>query len=238
MSDAAIAALSRQTGLMKELNVLANNIANASTAGFKREASVFTEYVTRDVTGPSMSMGAFRGHYAVLDEGAYVQTGGTFDFAIGGEGFFAVETDEGVFLTRGGQFQRNADGQLVTSEGFAVLDDGGGTIDIPPDAVDIKVSPDGTMSVDGLAMAQLGVFSSDPGTLDRMGDNLWKPRAAYEFVDNPIIRQGFVEQSNVNPVLEMARLVEAQRLFEAGQNILDADHQRKERMIRALGESR
>ncbi|MEM6649919.1 MAG: flagellar basal-body rod protein FlgF [Pseudomonadota bacterium] len=236
MSDIVVTALSRQTGLMKELEVLANNIANAGTAGFKREASVFTEYVQSRGNEPSLSMGAFRGHYAVLDEGAYIETGGTYDVAIGGEGFFAVQSPQGVMLTRGGQFQRDAQGQLITPDGYPVLDEGGGAITIPPEARQIAISPDGTISVDNIATAQLGVFSAPPGSLERMGDNLWKPTDRYTFIDTPTVRQGYVEQSNVNPVLEMARLVEAQRLFEAGQNILEQNHRRQEQMIRTMGE--
>ncbi len=238
MSDLTTVSLSRQTGLLKELEVIANNIANAGTAGFKREASVFTEYVNRDVAGPSMSMGSLRGHYAVMDEGAYVKTGGVYDLAIGGEGFFAIQAQDGVYLTRGGQFGRDADGRLVNADGYAVLDDGGGTIEIPPEAVDVTVSPDGTISVDGLAQAQLGVFSAPPGSLERMGSNLWKPTESYAFIDNPIVRQGYVEQSNVNPVLEMARLVEAQRLFEAGQSLMESQGERTANMIRTLGDNR
>jgi flagellar basal-body rod protein FlgF len=234
MSDFSAAALSRQSGLMRELNVIANNIANASTAGFKREASVFSEYVVKR-DGPSVSMGALRGHYAVLDEGAYVRTDGTFDIAIGGEGFFAVETEGSVFLTRGGQFQLDGEGRLVTPEGYAVLDEAGGTIEIPAEAVDITVSPDGVISADGLALAQLGVFSAPGDSLQRRGNNLWEPTESYSFVDAPIVRQGFIEQSNVNPVLEMARLIEAQRLFEAGQNLLEESGKRRSEMIQSLG---
>ena len=90
MSDAITASLSRQTGLLKELSVLAGNIANAGTAGFKREASVFTEYVNADLAPGGVAMGALRGRYAVMEEGALVETGGTYDLALTGEGFFGI----------------------------------------------------------------------------------------------------------------------------------------------------
>jgi len=233
VSDTAVAGISRQTGLLKELNVIANNMANASTVGFKREASVFTEYVEARGDQPSVSLASLRGHYPVLSDGSYAETGATFDFALIGEGFFAVETPSGMMLTRNGSFQLNPDGQLITSDGHAVLDEGGGTIDIPPEAEAIVVAPDGTVSIDGLAQARLGVFSAPEMGLVRTGDNLWKPTEGYQFVDTPQIRQGYLEQSNVNPIMEMARLIEAQRLFEAGQSILDQNDSQIRELIRA-----
>lgn len=235
MSDAITAGLSRQTGLLSELRVIANNVANASTTGFRREASVFTEYVDRD---QAISMGALRGRYAASGDGALVGTGGTYDLALSGEGMFAVQRGEEVLLTRAGAFQTDAEGVLITQEGWPVLDEGGGTIEVPPETTDVVVARDGTVSLDGLATARIGVFAAPPGTTERAGDTLWRPREGYAFVDEPVIHQGHLERSNVDPVMEIARLTEAQRLFEAGQSLLDTEHRRLEDMIRILSEAR
>lgn len=235
MSDAVTAVISRQSGLLREVSILANNIANAGTAGFKREASIFSEYVQSPTDDPSMSIGALRGHYAVMDEGAFRKTGGTFDFALSGDGFFAIGAGEDVLLTRNGQFVLDAQGRLVDPGGRPVLDDSGAPIEIPAEAADITVAPDGTISVNGDPLATLGIFTAPPDTLQRAGDNLWRPTQSYQFVDGAEVRQGFVEGSNVNPVLEMARLMEAQRLFEAGQALLEQQSERTRNTIETLG---
>lgn len=238
MSDAITAGLSRQSGLLHELQIIAGNVANASTEGYKREASVFTEYVDKGTERGSLSLGALRGRWTDRGQGSLVQTGADLDFAVEGEGMFAIQRGDDVLLTRRGSFQTDADGLLVTAEGWPVLDEGGGPIDVPPETLDITVSADGTVSLDGLATARLGVFAAPEGTLTRVGDTLFKPTSGYVFVDEPAIRQGSLESSNVNPVLELARLTEAQRLFEAGQNLLDTEHKRLDGLIRQMGDHR
>jgi flagellar basal-body rod protein FlgF len=238
MSDAIAAGLARQSGLLTELRLIASNVANASTDGYKREASVFTEYVDRGHPHDSLSMGALRGRWTDRGQGALVSTGGTFDLAIEGPGLFAVQRGDDVLLTRAGSFQLDAQGRLVTKEGWPVLDEGGGVIEIPEETVDVTVSPDGTVSLDGLATARFGLFEAPPGGLRRAGDTLFRPVGALTFVDEPVIRQGFVEQSNTRPIMEMARLTEAQRLFEAGQDLMNTEVRRLEDMIRILGGDR
>ena len=237
MADAITPSLSRQSGLLKELVVLAGNVANAGTEGYRREASVFTEYVDADAAPGGVSIGALRGHYADRAPGAMVKTGAAFDLAIEGEGMFAVQRGEEVLLTRAGRFQLDAEGTLVTASGHPVLDEGGGMIEVPPETADVTVSPDGTISLDGLASARIGIMDARPGTMERAGDTLWRPTEGARYVDEPAVRQGFIERSNVDPVLEIARLTEVQRAFEAGQNLLDTEHRRLERMIRILGDN-
>ena len=235
MSDAITAGLSRQSGLLKELRVIASNVANASTDGYKREASVFTEYVDR---GAGLSMGALRGRFADRGQGGLQATGGTYDLAVEGPGMFMVLRRGEALLTRAGSFQTDAEGTLVTKEGWPVLDEGGGPIEVPEETSDVTVSPDGTVSLDGLATARIGVFDAAPGSLTRVGDTLFRATAGYAVLDEPRVRQGFLERSNVNPVTEIARLTEAQRLFEAGQDLLNTEHTRLEDLIRMMGDHR
>ena len=235
MTDAILPSLSRQSGLLKELTVVAGNVANAGTVGYRREASVFAEHVNAKAAPGGVSMGAVRARYADRSQGALLETGGQLDLALEGTGMFAVQRGEEVLLTRAGRFQLDAGGQVVTPEGLPVLDEGGGVIEVPPETAKIAVAADGTISLDGLASARIGVFDAPPGTLVRAGDTLWRPRVGYAFMDEPSVRQGRLERANVDPVLEIARLTEVQRAFEAGQNLLDAEHERLSRMIRLLG---
>lgn len=235
MTDAISVSLSRQSGLLQELSVIANNVANASTDGFRREAAVFAEYVRELPEEASASMGSLRGHYTDLTTGAMRNTGGTLDLAIEGEGWFAVQRGGEVLLTRAGHFLLDNDGNLVTPMGDAVLDDGGAPVTIPPGTTDIAIGIDGTVTADGFGVAQIGVLTTDPSGLVRVGDNLWQTTAAIGFEEFPSIRQGFLEGSNVSPVAEMARLIETQRLYEVGSALQTDEHERIQALIEALG---
>ena len=125
MTNSIYATISRQDGLLKELQVVANNIANTNTTGYKTDRAVFAEYlVSTGNDTPSLSMGALAGHNFDLTQGTVKFTGGQFDVAIQGDGFFAVQTPGGERLTRAGSFQVSADGTLITPDGASVLDSG------------------------------------------------------------------------------------------------------------------
>lgn len=158
MDNAGYATLTRQSALMSELRLVANNVANASTTGFRREGIVFSEFVVdlgKEAPSMSMARAAVRATSAI--QGELKPTGGALDFAIEGPGFFQVETPDGVALTRNGAFTSSATNELVTLDGLRVLDVDGAPIFIPSDG-QIAVSSDGTLSVDGQPLAQLGLF--------------------------------------------------------------------------------
>ncbi|AXI48598.1 hypothetical protein C1J03_22925 [Sulfitobacter sp. SK012] len=117
MDNAGYIALTRQTGLAREMQTVANNIANAATTGFRAEGVIFSEYVQRVDDGASLSMGQGNVRKTSYEQGALTQTGGTFDVAIEGDGYFLVETRQGERLTRAGAFTPNAEGELVTYDG-------------------------------------------------------------------------------------------------------------------------
>ena len=124
MDNAIYATLTRQSGLMAEMRVVANNIANANTTGFRREGVIFAEHLSAlDRSGDTLSMAHARGRTLDLDQGVLTQTNGSYDLAIEGEGFFLVETPDGNRLTRAGAFLPSAEGELMTAEGFRLLDD-------------------------------------------------------------------------------------------------------------------
>lgn len=231
-------ALTRASGLLKELQVVANNIANAATTGFRREGVVFAEMVQAlPAEGGSVAMTAARGRFTEEAQGALVQTGGTLDLAIEGDGYFTVMTPAGERLTRAGAFSRNAEGEVVDPAGNALLDEGGGPVVIPFEARDVAFAADGTLSVDGEPAAKLGlVVVEDQTRLTREGGALFRAAdgAALPIEDGRIV-QGFLEQSNVNPVVEMARMIEVQRAYEYGQKMLDGEDQRIRLVVRTLG---
>ncbi|MGX9355968.1 flagellar hook-basal body complex protein [Roseobacteraceae bacterium S113] len=232
MDNTAYTSLTRQSGLMRELQVLANNIANSATTGFRSEGVVFSEFVRSVDNGPSLSMAAANAKKTSMEQGALSQTGGQFDFAIEGEGFFLIQTPGGERLTRAGSFSLSAAGDLVTHDGYAVLDAGGAPLFIPPDVTDIAVASDGTMSADGRLLGQLGLVQPiDPIDLRREDGVMFVAEAGFEPDETSRVVQGFVENSNVNPVMEIARLVEVQRAYEMGQSFLDSEHERVQSAI-------
>lgn len=234
MSNSIYATISRQDGLLKELQVVANNIANANTTGYKTDRAVFAEYLVNTGTDtPSLSMGALAGHNFDLTQGTVKFTGGQFDVAIQGEGFFALQTPAGERLTRAGSFQVSADGELITPDGASVLDAGNTPIQIPPEAANISIAGDGTITVDGELLGQIGVFRAN-GQLQRDTDTRFIAGEGTEPIENASVLQGALEASNVSPVLEMARMIEVQRAYEAGQNVLEEEHQRINQTITAV----
>lgn len=237
MDNAAYVTLTRMSGLNREMQVIANNIANASTTGFRREAVVFSEFVARaGAQEASISMGLGNTRQTYQGQGAMTQTGGNFDLAIEGNGFFQLETPDGPRLTRAGMFTPNAAGELVNMDGHRLLDAGGAPIFVPPDARSIAMARDGSFSADGQPFAQVGlVVPADPVTLTRVGGTLFATTGDLDPVEQPRILQGFLEGSNVDPMLELSRMIEVQRAYEQGQRMLDREDDRIKNVIQTLG---
>lgn len=237
MDNAGYTTLGRQAGLMAEMQAVANNIANLSTTGFRKEGVLFAEHVAGlDGAEPSLSMATAEGRYPDLSQAVLQQTGGTFDFAIEGDGFFMIATPEGNRLTRAGAFTRLPEGDLATSDGARLLDSGGGPITVPDGAAAITLAQDGTLSADGEPFAQLGLFApSDPGDLIHAGGTRFRFEADPQPVEDVSIFQGFLEGSNVNPVAEITRMIAVQRAYEMGQGFLDAEDGRIRSVLQALG---
>ena len=235
MDSAGYVALSRQSGLMREMQIIANNVANISTTGFRRERLVFAEHVARLDREPSLSLSHGNARIADLSQAGISQTGGTYDLAIQGDGFFLVMTPEGERLTRAGSFTPSAEGELVTPEGYQVLDAGGAPVFAPPGA-EVAIGADGTISANGEAVGQIGLWQpTDPLALRHRAGTLFDG-GAVEPVDTGRIMQGFLEESNVNPVAEIARMIEVQRTYELGQKFLDAEDNRARNVIQTLGQ--
>lgn len=235
MDATGYATLTRQAGLMREMQVVAHNIANASTTGFRREGVVFTEHVAAFENGPSLSMAHASARNVDLSPAELVPTGGTFDLAIQGEGFFLVQTPQGERLTRAGAFIPDADGNLVTADGYPLLDAGGAPLAVAPGAVAVAVARDGTMSVAGRPIGRIGLWQpADEASMRHEAGTLFSA-AAYEPAEGADILQGTLEGSNVNPVSEIARMIMVQRAYEMGQGFLDREDSRARAVIQTLG---
>lgn len=237
MDNAGYIGLSRSSGLLRELDTIANNIANLSTNGFRREGAIFAEHVKAlEGKDPSLSMATFSRRYVDLSAGEITKTDNPLDFAINGDGFFLVETGGGQRLTRDGAFSMNAIGELTTASGDRVLDESGGAIVIPSQAEKITAAVDGTIYADGQAVGKLGVVTADPAYLTREGKNLFRPEKGFQPVENPKVQQSAIEGSNVSAVTELARLIEVQRMYEASKQFTENEDSRIRQTVRVLGQ--
>ena len=235
MDAAGYVTLTRQSGLMREMQVVANNMANLSTSGFRREGVVFSEYVKRLEGDPSLSMASASARQVDLSQAGISRTGAAFDFAIQGEGFFLIDTPRGQRLTRAGSFTPSAEGELVTPDGDRLLDQGGAPVFIPPSARNLAVAQDGTLSADGAPIARIGLWQpSDPLSLQHQSGTLFSANGI-EPAEGGVILQGYLEDSNVNPVMEIARMIEVQRAYELGQSFMDQEDKRMRSVVDTLG---
>jgi len=241
-----------QLGLLEALEALqlierkftatTNNLANVDTPGFKADGLTFREVLMRKI-GPRYRR-AFKETVPYLnpEQGILEPTQNPLHFAIVGEGFFRVQTPQGIAYTRAGNFTLDAQRRLVTPQGYPVLANGAPIIVDPGmaaeglvtmDNLKLRVSPEGILSIDGTEIARLDVVTFDDLTkLKKIGENLYVSEGAQEMAAiNYEIRQGFIEKSNVNPIKEMVNLIEIQRTFEAVQRSIRGYDEASEKLI-------
>jgi flagellar basal-body rod protein FlgF len=227
--------LTRQSGLLREMQVVANNIANAATTGFRQEGVIFSEYVMAVKDGSSLSMGQGNVRNTSYTQGTLSQTGGSFDLAIEGDGFFLIETPQGERLSRSGAFSPNGEGDLVTMNGYRVLDAGGAPVFVPSDVGDISISGDGTLSGGGNLIGQIGLVKpNNSAGMIREDGVMFRADDGYVVAETASILQGFVENSNVDAITQLARMIEVQRAYEMGQSFLESEDQRVRQALESL----
>ena len=235
MENAGYVTLSRQSGLMREMKIVANNIANSATTGYRQQGMVFSEFVESAPGQSSLSMTRAQVRQTSHAQGALAQTNGPFDFAIEGDGFFMVDTPLGPRLTRAGSFSPSANGDLVTQNGHRVLDAGGAPVFVPGTVADISVGADGTISADGSPIGQIGLYRpSDPNDIAREDGVLFRTEGDVEPAEQARVLQGYLENSNVDPILQVSRMIEIQRAYEMGQSFLQAEDQRIRNAVKSL----
>lgn len=232
--------LSRQIALRANMDVVANNIANMSTPGYRAQNMVFTEYLAKPQgQDESLSMVLDYGQFQVTKEGPMKHTGNPLDIALNGPGFFGIETAEGVMYSRAGNFQINMDGTLVTGSGQPVLDDAGAPIVIPAGATDIKIGKDGAIATNEGELGQLMIAEFENiQDLEAAGNGLYRTEAAAIIpAENTIAVQGMIESSNVQPVTEMTRMIEILRSYQSTQKLLESEHERIRGMVQRMSRS-
>jgi flagellar basal-body rod protein FlgF len=217
------------------LDATANNIANASTAGFRSDRVLFREALA---TARSPDVASVSAATSRIDSqaGALTQTANPLDLALEGDGYFAVQTPNGARYTRAGNFKLDDERKLVTPEGFAVRGEGGAPIAIPPDAATISVAIDGSVSADGNPVGKLELVRFESKQLKREGGTLFSATGQPEAGgDRPKVRSGMLEASNVNIVRGVVDLVKVSRTYESLMRVIQGYHDVESRAARDLG---
>jgi flagellar basal-body rod protein FlgF len=214
------------------MDVIANNIANASTPGFKATNLQFSSLVTPDGSsipgGSSQTFAAAGGSWRDTSTGAIKNTGSPLDLAITGDGYFDVKTPNGNRLTRDGAFGLLPDGTLATASGAQVLDTTGQPITVPPTAGTLTITADGVINGENGQIGQIGVVQvSDPQSLTAAGDNQFIASQATTPATRPGIVQGALEQSNVSPVLTITKMMETSQDFAFNTQFIQAEQTRQ-----------
>lgn len=239
MTNSVYSLLSGQIGLRNHLNVVANNLANVNTSGFKGQDTLFRSHVERlDMTGERLNMALDHDTYRNFRQGALNPTGNPLDLAIEGDGLFAYETPNGTAYGRDGRLARDVNGDLVTMTGYRILDAAGAPITINADAPSFSVANNGTISTpDGQIVGQVGVYQTDTTALNAIGDGLFTTEQPVELKVDGVVRQGMTEASNVQSVIELTNLITLQRAYERGKSLMDKEDERITNMLRTLGRS-
>lgn len=231
MDSTAYLALSRQVALMRDMSVIANNVANVATTGFRGEHTLFETALRRAGGTPKLAFVQDVGTARDMSEGPITATGNPLDLAIDGDGWFAFATGEGVRYSRAGHLEIDAAGQIVDAAGNALLDDSGAPLVVPPGDRDITVAADGSVTNRAGPLGRIGLAAfADAQALVPAGGNMWAAEQA-PAASTARLAQGMLEGSNVQPVLEMTRMIETSRAFEGTQRLIEAHHDLERRAI-------
>jgi flagellar basal-body rod protein FlgF len=243
MENTMYVALSRQSTLRRQMDVVANNLANMSTHGYKSGQMMFVEHLTKSKGGDSLltpKLAYVRDIATMTDvkPGPVETTGNPLDIAIQGEGYFVVQTPEGERFTRNGRLQLDNTGQLVNQLGQAIMADGGAPLIFAPEDTEIVISSDGTVSTNNGELGKLRIVNFD-------NDQVLERTSGAQFtttednpaqdVESPSVLQGAVEGSNVEPILEMANMIQVHRAYDSVKSFIDREDERQRSMIKELG---
>lgn len=245
MDNTTYVALSLARAMQRDLDVTANNIANANTAGFKAERVLFSSYLHPDQgqeVGKGTNFVVDQGSFLDEAQGALTRTDNPLDIAVKGDAFLSYRTPEGLTAYgRDGQLSLDRDGTLVTLSGAKVLDEGGGTIAIPPNAGEIKIGLDGTISSDQVGvMGKIGMYDlPDVQSYIRLGNSMLTPPEGRESLATPAtgseLQQGSIEMSNVAPITEVTRLMMIQKAYERATKLMTNEDELRKTFLQRLG---
>ena len=241
MQNATTVALSRMVAQQRALDVTAVNLANAGTPGFKAERTLFADWISKQkgVDAPKGAQAVLftqdRATYRSQTEGALGHTGNPLDLAIGGTGFFTVQTANGPMLTRAGHFGLQPDGTVGDSDGNALLDAAGQPVHVSPSDTQIQVAGDGTISSENGVLGKIGVVDvADVNKMQAQGSRLLRSDSDTTASTTPHIVQGAIEESNVQPIAETTRMMSELREFQFASEFIQAESDRRQAAIDKL----
>lgn len=243
MENTFLVSLSQQLAARRSMEVIANNLANVSTPAFKREAVQFQEYVTplqmTEAQGGGTANVSFvldHGTVRDLTEGRMEITDAPFDLSLSGGAYFVVQTAQGERYTRNGHFVLDGSGRLTTEDGDPVQGEGG-DIALQLEDGDLHVAPDGMVSTDTQQIGKLRIVNfADERALQHAGASLYtadgqSPTAA----TNVTVYQGAIEKSNVEPVIEIAHMIEVMRAYQSCASLTQSGEDMLNKAIEKLG---
>ncbi|GLQ07400.1 flagellar basal-body rod protein FlgF [Sneathiella chinensis] len=237
MENAVYIGLSQQVALRRQLDIVANNLANQNTTGFKGSQPLFEEFLIKEQTAHTkMSYVQDFGLYTDVRQGVIQNTGRTLDVAINGDGYFTIETDAGLRYTRNGNFKLDPDGNIVTTAGDLLVDEDGQPIQVNLEFKELEIAPDGTITTAPGQTQKLEMITfENQQNLKAVGNGYYNAgdEAPLPTQDARLL-QGSLEKSNVNPILEMTSMIEVMRSYQAAQKLLDAEHDLQMKSIEEL----
>ena len=238
MENPTYIALSKLEAQQRTMDVIAGNIANANTVGYKAERVLFSDFLVKQKDaqvapgGKTLSFTQDRATYRDHAAGTLTQTGNPLDLALGSNGFFSVQTANGVRLTRSGRFGLLADGTVADSSGNALLDTGGSPIQLPAGDSHIQVAADGTISAETGRIAQVGVVDvGDTNQLLPEGGKLFSSNITPQPAIKPHVVQGSLEESNVQPIAELTQMMQTEREFQFVSQFVSSEADRQQSAI-------
>jgi flagellar basal-body rod protein FlgF len=242
MDNTTSITLSRLIAQQRAIDVVANNVANASTPGYRAERAVFADWLMREPAGAEPRGGrtlAFvqtRATYHERAEGTLTQTGNPLDLALSGDGYFTVQTSAGTRLTRAGRFTLQNDGTITSEAGDPLLDVTGQKLTVSAADTQLTVKADGTLRSQNGTIGQIAVVRpNDPNRITAEGGRLFRADVATTPIVRPKIVQGTVEDSNVQPVAEITRMISSERDFQFMTQMVEAEGQRQQSAIDKIG---
>lgn len=237
MDNSLYIGLSRQVVLQRAMDMVSNNVANLNTPGYRTQNPMFKEYLSQpDKTYQPVSMVYDSGQYNTTTPGPVQMTGATYDVALDGPGFIAVNTPSGeTQYTRGGNFNVNAAGQIVTSSGYTVSSNGGAAITVPADTQQVSITETGDVFADDNNIGRISVMEFENlQDLKPEGNGLYKAEKEGLPATQTRVKQGALEGSNVNSVQEMSRMIEIMRDYQQTMNMMKEQGDRETGAIQRL----
>ena len=232
MDNTSYVALSRQDALQKQIDVIANNMANLNTTGFKSEEMMVAQADVKtksDTTPFGRQVSFVRDLGTVRDpkEGPMNKTGAPLDVAIHGSGYFTLDSPGGARYTRAGHFRLDENGMIVSGEGLPVMQANGTPIIVAPNEAQINIANDGTVSTENGQIGQIKVVSfANEQDLKKAGDGTYITNDTANTVARPQLTQGMLEDSNVEAISQMTSMLTVMRSYQSIQNILDNEQDR------------